>query len=234
MAVQFKACSVADCNGNAHWRASGKRGLCSKHYKRGRKTNPGAAAPRCSVEGCLRLRDTHGLCALHYGRWLAHGDALAEVTGKGDLPRFIREVAIPYTGDDCLIWPFCENGSGYGVVTKDGGKDYVHRLVCEATQGPAPSPDHFAIHSCGNGHLGCVAGRHLRWGTQKQNGEDMVAHGTSPRGEKHGQSKLTEDQVREIRARSPRTLARHLAAQFNVAQRTINDVASRRTWAWLS
>lgn len=34
MADKFKACSVDDCNGNGHYSAQGRKGLCSLHYKR--------------------------------------------------------------------------------------------------------------------------------------------------------------------------------------------------------
>lgn len=34
MATRFKSCSIADCNGNAHHTAQGRRGWCSGHYMR--------------------------------------------------------------------------------------------------------------------------------------------------------------------------------------------------------
>lgn len=34
MAEEFKACSMDECNGNAHWRSGGKKGFCQKHYAR--------------------------------------------------------------------------------------------------------------------------------------------------------------------------------------------------------
>jgi hypothetical protein len=37
MASGFKPCSIADCNGNAHWTAYGGRGWCPSHFERWRK-----------------------------------------------------------------------------------------------------------------------------------------------------------------------------------------------------
>lgn len=51
------------------------------------------------------------------------------------------------------------------------------------------------------------------------------------RGERHGQAKLTEAQVRAIRA-SRETLVT-LAARYGVTETAIRLVRKRLTWAWL-
>lgn len=34
MSEEFRPCSVDGCDGNSHWKAQGRRGWCSKHYRR--------------------------------------------------------------------------------------------------------------------------------------------------------------------------------------------------------
>ena len=44
---------------------------------------------------------------------------------------------------------------------------YVHRLVCEAFRGPAPSPDHVVCHLDDRPHHNTAA--NLTWGTKSEN-----------------------------------------------------------------
>lgn len=113
----------------------------------------------------------------------------------------------------------------------NGQSQNVHRLVCETEHGPAPF-GYEAAHSCGNGHLGCVNRNHLSWKTRAGNAADMVAHGTSAKGEGHGLAKLTEDAVREIR-RFGTSDRRSLADRFSVCAHTIGEIQRGDTWAWL-
>jgi hypothetical protein len=93
---------------------------------------------------------------------------------------------IAYEGDDCLIWPHAKNEHGYAIVLKDGKNKLVSRIICEAVNGPPPSEKPESLHSCGNGHLGCVNKRHLRWGTHAENMAEMAVHGRSNLGRKFG------------------------------------------------
>src|SRR5258708_1433259 len=73
-----------------------------------------------------------------------------------------------YPHDDfCLIWPFARKGGGYAQIGSDG--ILLHRLMCEYRNGPAPTSEHYATHSCGRGHEGCINPNHLRWRTPAQN-----------------------------------------------------------------
>ena len=63
---------------------------------------------------------------------------------------------------------------------------------------------------------------------------DKCAKGraNTPRGERAGQSKLTEDAVRDIRSLSARGVSQHeLARLYRVSQVAIGYVVRRRTWA---
>lgn len=117
----------------------------------------------------------------------------------------------------------------------------VNRIVCAAFHGPAPSPLHHAAHNDGNRLNNCA--NNLRWVEGKENEQDKRLHGTAAigdrhwsklrpecraRGTAHGLAKLTEADVRAIRA-DPRQ-QRHIAQAYGVTQRTIWAIKIRNTW----
>lgn len=95
-----------------------------------------------------------------------------------------------------------------------------------------PSRSHEAAHYCGKGHEGCIHPRHLGWETTLANEAHKLTHGTLVWGEKSNLAKLTEDQVRFIRA-NPLTSGKSLAERFGVSEATIGDIQSMRTWKHL-
>lgn len=70
----------------------------------------------CSVEGCNKPHDSHGLCRSHCSRWKQHGDPLA-----GGKPRIVGDTVARFwsrvdkTGD-CWVWTGQINSNGYGVL----------------------------------------------------------------------------------------------------------------------
>lgn len=143
--------------------------------------------------------------------------------------KWVMEVAVPYTGDECVIFPFGATSSGYGDCTVAGQKWPTHRYVCTLAHGPAPSAKHDAAHSCGRKL--CANKRHLRWATRKENKEDELIHGSRPRGELHPGSKLSIGEVVAIReAVGPQD---QIAQQFGIVQQTVSDIKCRRRWAWV-
>lgn len=206
--------------------------------------SPKAASRRgkfkpCLVEDCDGNADRsaagiRGWCVKHYCRWKTHGDPLGgRPTFNGEPMKFIQEVAIPYDGSDCLVWPYAKGSMGRGSIRIGGKTLEVNRLICEGRHGPPPSPEHEAAHECGNGHLACCNPLHLRWDTHTGNQRDRVAHGTSNRGEQSGLAKLTEDQVRHIRSLRGKMPYRLIAEMFGVAAPTISAICNRYSWAWL-
>lgn len=156
----------------------------------------------CSIEGCERRHYAKGWCQPHYNRNTKYGDPLAGKTGWGVVQKWLREIAIPYIGNDCLIFPFNRNQDGYGTVRVGSKTTRAHTVVIEATKGLRPSKAHECRHICGQGHAGCVAPQHLEWGTHAENMADTVLHGTSrnaPRyGEAHHDFRATDDIVAQI------------------------------------
>lgn len=70
---------------------------------------------------------------------------------------------------------------------------YIHRLVCEAFNGPPPTPKHHAGHK--NGKRDDNRAANLRWITAKENYNDKRVHGTNLWGEKCHFSKLSNREV---------------------------------------
>jgi len=63
---------------------------------------------------------------------------------------------------------------------------------------------------------------------------ERAVHGTSNRGERQWMSKLTRENVIEIRRLSAAGLSSYeIGPRFNVGSKTIRDAVSQKTWAWL-
>lgn len=152
---------------------------------------------------------------------------------------------------DCWLWtgPRQRNGYGYTNVWRDGRwvHERVHRIACEMTHGPMP-PSGVAMHACdvdyAPGDLTyrrCVKPTHVHPGTQSANIQEMYDKGrrdtsTNARGERSGNAKLTDEQVRVIRAsvtgRYGEKIA--LARQFGVSATVIAHALTGETWGHVS
>lgn len=195
------------------------------------------ATPRlCSIPDCGKPARLTLYCDKHYARFRKYGDPLYTKGGaRGEPMRFYHEVVLAHKSDDCLTWPYANNGHGYGRINVGGRKlAYVHRMACEAIHGPPPSPKHDAAHSCGRGGQKCVNPKHLRWATETENMADTIQHGTRPYGEKCGSSKLTEANVLGIRAMLMTKGPREVAKIFGVERHTVANIKRGKTWGWLS
>ena len=131
-----------------------------------------------------------------------------------------------HAGDECLIWPFSLT-NGYGTFGYLGELHYAHRYMCEVVNGPAPSDNHEAAHSCGNGHLGCAHPRHVSWKTKSENQADRALHGRKATG---GKGKLTPEQASEIRALKGRVKQRELALIYGVSRANISLIHAGKAW----
>lgn len=191
-----------------------------------------AAKALCSVPGCGKPLNSRGWCLAHYRRWQRHGDPLAGRTPEGDPERYYRDVVLTYRGDECLQWPYARNSKGYPMLNIEGRDRLLARILCEDANGIAPTSQHEAAHSCGKGHEGCLTPSHLSWKTPTENAADRVAHGTETAGEKHGMSKLTEADVRQIHSLNGKVSQRTLAAQFGVSQGQIHRILSGKAWSF--
>lgn len=129
----------------------------------------------CSIANCGKVVRARGWCGTHYQRWNKYGDPeKRHGLANGEAQRYFRQVVMTFEGDECLPWPFCRDQDGYGRLHLDRRTHNVNRLVCLGVNGDPPAPDYEAAHSCGNGHLGCVTKRHIRWATSAENKAERV------------------------------------------------------------
>lgn len=183
--------------------------------------------PTCAVAGCNKKTFARGWCQEHYTRWLRQGDPLGGRVSPGAPQRWMEQHAANHRGDECLAWPFGRTEKGYPNL---GGRGSATRIMCRLAHGDPPTERHQAAHSCGNGRGGCINPRHLRWATATENAADRVLHGTALIGAQHPCAKLTEAQVREIRALKGTAVQRVIGARFGVTQPTISVIHSNGTW----
>lgn len=228
-------CAVDNCS-----KPVNSNGLCKLHASRLRKYGDPLyiwtpkPKPSCSVSGCTRPHEAHSLCRFHYERQRTGRPLDAPpLTKAGEPARYFCEVVSSYDGYDCLFWPYSRTDAGYGKFYHEGRLQQVHRVICTVHNGPAPSPVHEAAHTCGNGHQGCCAKRHLVWKTPKENTGDQVVHGTRRYGERHQNSKLTENDVRQMRALKGVKTQREIAALFNTTESNVWCILKRKNWKWL-
>lgn len=106
---------------------------------------------------------------------------------------------------------------------------FVHRLVCEAWHGPAPSEAHGALHV--NDVKSHNFPDNLYWGTRKQNGADSVRNGVSVRGSRVNTARLTETDVLEIRRLASQGETNlSLARLFGVPDAQISKIVRGIDW----
>lgn len=122
------------------------------------------------------------------------------------------------------------SGPGYLAVALCPGPrtSAVHRLVAAAF---VSRPDDATCVNHINHDRQDNRAVNLEWVTQRGNINHAVLHGRMASGERHGQSKLTADAVREIRSRlAAGETGRALAKAFGVCPHTISSIKRRAHW----
>jgi hypothetical protein len=142
---------------------------------------------------------------------------------------------IPEPNSGCWLWLGAVlPRSGYGLVNiiDDEGKkttEVAHRYFYRKLKGPIPSGKRL-LHRCDT--RSCVNLDHLFVGTQKENVRDCIQKDRRAKecGEDWSTSKLTWDQVQEVRASSESYSS--LARKFGVYPNTIKNIKNNLSWKW--
>lgn len=133
----------------------------------------------------------------------------------------------------CWIWDGSKSVPGYGRVKIDGRSENAHRVAYLIAHG-AIEDGLSVLHQCDV--RSCVNPTHLRKGTHQENMQECFDRGRMPhlaivakQGKRHGSSKLTPEQVADIRSRNamPR---KALAEMFGVSQWTIYYILQGKAW----
>lgn len=229
-----RLCCIPNC-GKPHK----AHGYCNSHshkFKRyGHADVPNRYCARpaeCAVRKCAKTPIAKGFCSTHYQRFIKHGDPFGGSTFRGRPLEFLLDASYSES-EDCIIWPFNRDQSGYARVRVNGKLTGGHIFVCEKVNGPKPPNKDQAAHSCGNGHLGCITPKHLRWATTRENSADRVVHGTDNRGIKNHHAVLSDDDVISIRSAKDVPI-KELASRYGVTSRNIYSIRRGDSWSWLN
>lgn len=141
--------------------------------------------------------------------------------------------------DGCWLWTGTVGQRGYGSMSVFGKARRATHVAIWLADGEWPSAGMFVCHHCDNPR--CVRRSHLFVGSQSENMRDCVRKRrhrftkvpteVKPRGEQHGRSKLTTNDVRMIRASKGRVSRRSLAARLGVHHLTVARIQRRESWA---
>lgn len=159
-------------------------------------------------------------------------EGIYEVSSLGRVKSLARVFYFRRTVPD-YIRDGCKNTYGYRVVglRKNGAQRSYHisRLVLSAFSALPPFPDAQARHL--NDDPSDDRLENLAWGTAQENMDDRARNGGVARGSKIGTSKLTEEQVAEIRLRfGQKETKKSLARHFGVSIGTIKFIIRGDTW----
>lgn len=154
---------------------------------------------------------------------------------SGGPKRFFEEVVLTWDNNECLFWPYAKISTGYGQFAIEPGRGgkrvLVHREACRRVHGEAPTEFHDCAHSCNQGHLGCVNPRHLRWATRAENMADGRKASALGQGSGCTASKLTKEDVAEIRELLAKGETQNaIAKAFNVSQPMISAIKHGKRW----
>jgi hypothetical protein len=109
----------------------------------------------------------------------------------------------------------------------------AHRIVAEAWIGSRPAGREIAHW---DGDPANNRPQNLRYATPTENTDDRRRHGTLLAGERHGCARLTEADVRRMRAdyAAGGVSQRQLAGRYGVTQATVWAILAGRLWAHLT
>ena len=134
------------------------------------------------------------------------------------------------TSGDCWIWTGSVAGNGYGDFGASPSRHVsAHRFSYEQAYGEIP---HGVVirHQCDTPL--CVKPTHLLPGSHSDNKADSVTRHRHAHGERHGHSRFSDADIREMRRLMSLGLgSRSIARVFNTDSGTVCKIARRESWA---
>jgi hypothetical protein len=175
------------------------------------------------------------MCTLHYNRMRLHGTTDPQHKARGTVQfRFWRKVD-QSGANGCWNWTGGTHKRGYGTLCGPDGRNVAtHRYSYEIHKGAIPD-GMYVRHTCDNPR--CVNPDHLLIGTPSDNVRDMWerarARPRGVKGEKHLKAKLTEADVRAIRADSTKN-NHEWARELGVSPNSIRAIRIGKNWTHVS
>lgn len=210
-------CIVEGCDKEAY-----RTNKCGKHYGEARSNDPNRA--RCIQ--CENAATVRGLCQSCYGAINYRGGVFSKESMRDKCIVFLENIQ---ETNECVLWPYRCDRLGYGVIRFGARSRGAHSVSLELRV-PKPHPNAHALHGpkdiCGNRN--CVNPNHLRWGSPKENGKDMMQDGTVF-------SKLNPDKVLAIRAlHMDGMMGKDIADKFGVSRAAISGIINGKKWVYVT
>jgi len=137
---------------------------------------------------------------------------------KGTAEYFWFKVVV---GEIHECWHWIDGSTaGYGMFRYEGTQILVHRLAYHLYYGIKDETSEIC-HTCNN--TLCCNPHHLFEGTHRDTMKNKVIKGRQP-------SKLTNEEVYEIKYNHPGTSMYRIAENYNVKQSTIWNIINNKTW----
>lgn len=148
------------------------------------------------------------------------------IDAPGWLSRHEEKIVV-VSESGCWIWVGCCQPSGYGKVRLySKAPEQAHRAFYIVLKGPIPDGLHVR-HTCDV--RCCVNPDHLVLGTPSENMQDMA------RRERGNTRRLRAENVKEIRERYALGATQSdLSGDFGVAQTTISQIVTGKSWRHVS
>lgn len=139
-----------------------------------------------------------------------------------------------------ITWEVDENGCwictshvpdlhGYPTCKRNHKKTKICKVFYEEYKNTTVSKELCLCHKCDNRM--CINPDHIFLGTKSDNSKDMVSKNRQAKGEGNKNSKLTEEQVREIKFGCTGMKYTEIAMKFNIAANTVGYIKSNRLWS---
>lgn len=128
---------------------------------------------------------------------------------------------------DCILHQGRKDTDGYGKIRINKKDKSAHRHAYELSYGPIPK-GMIIMHICDNPP--CVNPKHLQLGTHQMNAMDRHLKQRDCRGSKQHNSKITEKDVKYIRAMRGIKTQMELANELGIKQSQISAIQLKQWW----